>query len=50
MFRAIKFGSTAIDKSNYSPPYGKTLRDEEIKYIIEYIKFLKKSEEEAFKG
>lgn len=42
-FRAIKFGSKALGKSNSSPPYGKTLRDEEIKYIINYLKFLKKS-------
>lgn len=47
MFRAIKFGSKALGKSNYSPPYGKTLRDEEIKYIIDYLKFLKKSKEET---
>jgi mono/diheme cytochrome c family protein len=46
MFRAIKFGSKSLGKSKYSPPYGETLRDEEIRYIIEYIKFLKKSKEE----
>jgi mono/diheme cytochrome c family protein len=43
IFRAIKFGSKALDKSNYSPSYGETLRDEEIRYIIEYLKFLKKN-------
>jgi len=46
MFRAIKFGSKALGKSNYSPSYDETLRDEEIRYIIEYLKFLKMSKEE----
>lgn len=46
VFRAIKFGSKALGKSIHSPPYGNTLRDEEIRYIIEYLKFLKKSKEE----
>jgi mono/diheme cytochrome c family protein len=45
IFRAINFGSKALGKSNYSPPYGKTLREEEIRYIIEYLKFLKMSKE-----
>jgi mono/diheme cytochrome c family protein len=47
VFRAVKFGSNALGKSNYSPPYGETLRDEEIKYIIDFLKFLKKSKEES---
>lgn len=46
IFRAVKFGSKALGKSDYSPPYGETLRDEEIKYIIGYLKFLKKKSEE----
>lgn len=45
IFRAIKFGSKALGKSNYSPPYRKTLIDEEIRYIIKYLKFLKESKE-----
>jgi mono/diheme cytochrome c family protein len=45
IFRAIKFGSKALDKSNYSPPYGETLINEEIMYIIKYLKFLKESKE-----
>jgi mono/diheme cytochrome c family protein len=44
IFKAIKFGSKAIGKSNYSPAYGETLIDEEIRYVIRYLKFLKKSE------
>lgn len=44
IFRAIKFGSKALGKSIYSPAYGETLRDEEIKYIIDYLKFLKKKQ------
>lgn len=43
IFKAIKFGSKDIGKSNYSPPYGETLIDEEIAYIIKYLKSLKKS-------
>lgn len=39
MFRAIKFGSKVLEKSVYSPAYGKTLTDEEIINIIEYLKF-----------
>jgi mono/diheme cytochrome c family protein len=45
VFRAIKFGSKALGKSNYSPPYGETLIDEEIMYIIKYLKFLKEGKE-----
>ncbi len=45
IFRAIKFGSKALGKSIYSPSYEETLRDEEIRYIIEYLKFLKKGKE-----
>jgi mono/diheme cytochrome c family protein len=43
-FRAIKFGSKALGKSNYSPAYRDTLIDEEIRYIIKYLKFLKSGE------
>lgn len=42
MFRAIKFGSKALGKSTYSPAYGKTLTDEEIINIIEFLKFSSK--------
>lgn len=44
IFRAIKFGSKALGKSIYSPSYDETLRDEEIRYIIKYLKFLKKKQ------
>lgn len=46
MFRAIKYGSAVLGKSNFSPPYGGTLRDEEIEYIMEYLHFVKESREE----
>lgn len=49
VFRAIKFGTQEIGKSNYSPPYGKTLSDEEIKNIIEYLYFLKLDNEKPLK-
>lgn len=39
VFQAIKFGSQAVGRSSYSPPYGKTLRDEEIDDIINYLLF-----------
>lgn len=45
IFRAIKFGSKALGKSTFSPSYGETLRDEEIRYIIKYLKLLKRSKE-----
>lgn len=47
LFRAIKFGTQEIGKSNYSPPYGKTLSDEEIKNIVEYLYFLKQEEKKT---
>jgi cytochrome c553 len=49
IFQAIKYGSAVIGKSNFSPSYGETLRDEEIDYIIEYLKLLKKNQEEENK-
>ena len=49
VFRAIKFGTQEIGKSNYSPPYGKTLSDEEIKNIVEYLYFLKLDDKKPLK-
>jgi mono/diheme cytochrome c family protein len=46
IFKAIKFGSISLGKSNFSPAYNKTLRDEEISNIIEYLRLLKKKAEE----
>ena len=40
IFQAIKFGSASLDKSSFSLPYGYTLRDEEMKNIIEYLNSL----------
>ena len=40
IFQAIKFGSQSLDKSSYSPPYGLTLRDEEIRNILAFLESL----------
>ncbi len=40
VLKAIKFGSSALGKTNFSPPYGQTLRDEEINFIISFLSFL----------
>ena len=37
MERAIKEGGTAVGKSPYMPPWGHTLRSDEIKDVIDYI-------------
>lgn len=39
IFSAIKFGSNVLGKSVYNPAYRKTLSDEEIINIIEFLKF-----------
>ena len=49
VFKAIKYGTQEIGKSNLSPPYGKTLNDEEIMNIIEYLLFLKLDDNEVKK-
>jgi mono/diheme cytochrome c family protein len=46
IFKAIKFGSVSLGKSNYSPAYKNSLRDEEMDNIIEYLRSLKKKAEE----
>jgi mono/diheme cytochrome c family protein len=49
IFKAIKFGSVSLGKSNYSPAYKNSLRDEEMDNIIEYLRSLKKkAKEEPF--
>ncbi len=42
IFKAIKFGSISVGKSNYSPAYEYTLQDEEVENIIKYLQALKK--------
>ncbi len=46
VFGVIKRGSQEIGKSNYSPPYGKVLQDEEIRNIIDYLYSLKKNDKD----
>ena len=41
---AISEGSTAVGKSNLCPPWGNTFHQEEIEFLIDYIKILNKNE------
>lgn len=47
VFQAIKFGTQAVGQSPYSPPYSRTLRDEEIDDIINSLLFSAGQAEES---
>ncbi|MBI2778523.1 MAG: cytochrome c [Gammaproteobacteria bacterium] len=40
LFKAIKEGGPAIDKSILMPPWGDTLSDEEIKDLVQHLRIL----------
>jgi mono/diheme cytochrome c family protein len=44
LFLSISHGSAALGKSNLCPPWGNTFHQEEIAFLIDYIKILYKNE------
>ncbi len=42
LFLAISGGSIAVGKSNLCPPWGYTFNKEEIKYLVDFIKKIKR--------
>ncbi len=44
LFLSISDGSAALGKSNLCPPWGNTFHQEEIEFLIDYIKILNKNE------
>jgi mono/diheme cytochrome c family protein len=45
MYQSIHDGPKSIGKSNLCPPWGNTLHDEEIHFLIDYIKTLSKTDQ-----
>ena len=40
LFLTISEGTISLGKSNLCPPWGKTFRQEEINFIVDYVKYL----------